>query len=102
MKIVNGKQLAEMPDGTLYHQFQPEYVGELCILRAVSSAGYLQSVAVPYAADFGRLYREGGEEPMNFDSEGGGHLDPEDLFAVWSDADFDALVAKVQTCRRFR
>lgn len=104
MRIVNRAEFLAMPTGTVFNKWTPLILGDPCIKGATWGndflVQYLDQIQSPEFEDYmDSLYRleAGVEIPMDFDSGSrDGLFDDDQLFAVWSDADVEALITRLQ------
>lgn len=114
MKIVNRKTFLDLPNGTLFSKFAPDYFEDLCIKdetwfhdREDAAHDFLyqslnDAVKCNSSDDFSYqldLAREQGQSiPLDLDcASRDGLFDKDQLFAVWERTDVEQLLARLQT-----
>lgn len=104
MRIVNRTEFLAMPTGTVFNKWKPMIFEEPCIKGETWGndflVQYLDQLQTPDGSEYmDTLYslEAGTAIPMDFDSGSrDGLFDDEQLFAVWSDADVEALITRLQ------
>ena len=112
MRIVSKQEFLALPAGTVFSPYRPCIFDGLCIkgstLDGVDDFYYVSLSQCPIDADnSGELAdmldaaeRDGVDIPTDFETEmREGMFDPDLLYAVWSKADLDAMIARLQMAR---
>lgn len=105
MRIVNRAEFLAMPAGTVFNKYKPSYFEAPCIKG--ETWNHCQDFLVQYldclecqpgtqTMDTYNRLDVGEEIPLDFDCLGrDGCFDEDQLFAVWSDADVEALIDRI-------
>lgn len=119
MKIVNRAAFLALPDGTLFSKSEPDCfgpvgikygtytwedhdgkrIGDFRVVQPHDSIKHYSSDGFSEACD---ALVAGASVPLDFSEEGSfrdGLHDQAQLFAVWEQADIDALIARLKECR---
>lgn len=96
MKIVNAIELAKLPEGVIYSEYEPCILGDLKVKGEVLSEGNETEWAHWYDADINHVehmldeLKAGDSSPVGIIYGGDVH-EPEELFAVWELEDLKEL-----------
>ncbi len=109
MKIVDRKTFLALPPDTVYAKFEPHFFGPLTIkCKTIGKDWYYQALACAVACDSSIEFNDKMDAavidkalslPMDFNDEfRDGLFDENQLFAVFEDADVEALVDRLRLC----
>lgn len=107
MRIVNLTEFLLLPRGTVFAKYEPCVLGDLCIkvgnfgntidFQYDSIGDQFDRFKVPVGVDEHDVMRAGTDVPIDFNmTSRDGLNEKEQLFAVWSAEDVDALIVRLQ------
>jgi hypothetical protein len=109
MRIVDLQTFRELPVGTVYAKFKPNYFGDLCVKGDTWEHDFLTADLCCCVESNGsedlfdkldRMVKEGVSLPLDFDYYGrDGMFEPDQLFAVYERADVEQFIFKLNECR---
>lgn len=106
MRIVDRATFLALPAGTVFNKYEFGNIGDPCIKGDTWNncqdflVQYLDTLACEPGTEYidahNRL-EDGADVPLDFDClDRDGLFDDDQLFAVWSDADVEALIVRLQ------
>ena len=101
MKILNTEEFAKLPEGVLFSEWKPNFLGDLQIKgEAYVSRGWFSFTSAPVNSIDISLEEDlesGDSIPVDLEHYTKDVLPTEQLFAVWESDDLRKLISKLET-----